>query len=436
MNKIILDKYFFVLFSLIPVSIVAGSTISLINILLIVFSFLFYAYLNKEWNWIKHKYIKILLIFYLYLIFNSLIALDFSLSAFRNFGFIRFVILFAAFNYFFSKYEYFNKILFIWFIFLIFLTFDVYFESINGKNIIGYGEGDRIFSFFKDEPVVGGFITSFYLLTVGYLFEKSKNKNYIKNYLILLISCIFLLAIIFTGERSNGIKALIMFVIFYLLIDNFSIKQKIISLFLILVIFFIIALNSDFLKKRYYEQFIKLFSSKDAIIKTYNSIKREYFASPLEFSNNNKRQFGKNESQRDVIYFKLYSSGIEVFKRHLIFGVGNKNYGFETCYEKRHWYAYICSGHPHQTYIELLAEHGTVGTIIILSIIFYMLFQILKTIQRSKNKIQIAAFLFILISFVPLLPSGSFFGDYSITLFFINFSLMFAANKSSNIFSE
>jgi hypothetical protein len=65
-----------------------------------------------------------------------------------------------------------------------------------------------------------------------------------------------------------------------------------------------------------------------------------------------------------------------------------------------------------------------------------MLFQILKTIQRSKNKIQIAAFLFILISFVPLLPSGSFFGDYSITLFFINFSLMFAANKSSNIFSE
>ena len=114
--------------------------------------------------------------------------------------------------------------------------------------------------------------------------------------------------------------------------------------------------------------------------------------------------------------------------------MGNKNYRVETCTEKRHDDIYLCASHPHQIYIELLSEHGLVGALIILSIIFYLLFQILKEIQITRNKIQCAAFLLVLMTFTPLLPSGAFFGDFSLTLFFINFSVMFAINKSSNIF--
>ena len=36
--------------------------------------------------------------------------------------------------------------------------------------------------------------------------------------------------------------------------------------------------------------------------------------------------------------------------------------------------------------------------------------------------------------FVPILPSGSFFNNFNITLFMINFSLMYAINKETNIF--
>ena len=128
--------YFFVLFSIIPISFILGPSISLANILIIVFSFLIYIFYINEWSWLKDKKIQLLFVLYIYLIFNSFTALDFSNSFYRNFGFIRFIILFAAFNYFFLKFENFNKIFIVWSVILIFITLDVYYESINGINIL------------------------------------------------------------------------------------------------------------------------------------------------------------------------------------------------------------------------------------------------------------------------------------------------------------
>ena len=139
---------------------------------------------------------------------------------------------------------------------------------------------------------------------------------------------------------------------------------------------------------------------------------------------------------QDNIYIKLYKSGLNVFKNYPFFGVGNKNYRIESCKDKKDIikYDYQCTTHPHQTYIEFLAEHGIVGTLILLSIFFYLIFKNLKIIILSKNYIQLGCFINLLINFTPLLPSGSFFSDFNITLFFINFSLMYALNKKTNIF--
>ena len=127
-----------------------------------------------------------------------------------------------------------------------------------------------------------------------------------------------------------------------------------------------------------------------------------------------------------------------VFKNYPIFGVGNKNYRVETCKDASEQlkYDYVCLTHPHQLYFELLSEHGLFGFVIILSIFFYLMFKILKSILLSKNYIQIGAFVFVLINFIPLLPSGSFFSDFNFTLFWINFSIMFACSKKTNIFAK
>ena len=97
---------------------------------------------------------------------------------------------------------------------------------LRGQNLLGYGQdyGKRIVSFFKNEPIVGGFVNSFYLIIIGFLFTQLENQN--KKF-ALIFSIIFLIGILLTGERSNGIKALIGFSIFYLSLKNYDIKKKI-----------------------------------------------------------------------------------------------------------------------------------------------------------------------------------------------------------------
>ena len=143
-------------------------------------------------------------------------------------------------------------------------------------------------------------------------------------------------------------------------------------------------------------------------------------------------------SLENSLYIKLYKSGIHVFKNNPWLGVGNKNYRVETCKAEKNliYKEYWCLTHPHQVYIEMLSEHGIIGTIIIFSIIFYLMFRIIRKIIHSRNYVQAGCLAFLLINFVPLLPSGAFFNNFNLTLFMINLSLMYATNKETNIFSK
>ena len=419
MNNKTLNSYFLLLFSFIPISIIVGPAVSLINILLIDFSFIFLIFYKKDYKFLSNKAVKLIIFFCLYLIFNSIISKDFLMSANRNFGFIRFGILFLAFNYFFYNKNFVNRVLIVWMITLSILSIDAYIESIFDKNILGYGEayGSRIVSFFKDEPIVGGYINGFYLVIIGYLFyvnDKIINKY---KYIILIFSIFFLIAIILTGERSNAIKAIFGFILFYFFNDFFKFKEKIFSVFVLILIFTILLNTSDFLKSRYDGQFFKPLVSF--------------------FQPNN--QIQKNETRantlKDNIYIRLYQSGFEVFKKYPIFGVGNKNYRVETCTNEKKP-NYICTTHPHQLYFEFLAEHGLVGGMILLFILFNLIFSKIKTILTSKNYLQIGCLIFLTTSFIPFLPSGAFFADYNLTIFWVNLSIMYSIGKKTNVYTS
>jgi O-antigen ligase len=419
MNNKFLNGYFFILFSLIPVSIIVGSAISLINILLIDFSFIFFLIFKKEYKFLSHKTIKLILILYLYLIINTFISQDFSTAAPRNLGFIRFIIMFCALNYFFYNNDFFIKIIIVWSIIITLVTADTYFESFFGKNILGYGEiyGNRIVSFFKDEPIVGGYINSFYLIIIGYLFTLKKNTEKYKNF-IFVFSIFFLFAILLTGERSNTIRAFLSFLLFYSFIDCFKLKKKIIFILLSMIFIGFLINQSNFLQLRYGGQVLKPIITQ--------------LKSAQEMSVNEKRSIKEFKGN---LYFKLYISGFNVFKNYPFFGVGNKNYRVEACVEKKNS-TYVCNTHPHQIYLEFLAEHGIIGSFILLLVMFKLIFGKLRLILDSKNYIQIACFVFLTISFIPLLPSGAFFSDYMATLFWLNLSLMYAVGKKTNIYSS
>ena len=415
MNKKIINSYFLLLFSFIPASIIIGSAVSLINILIIDFSFIFLILYKKDYKFLSNKTVKFIIFLCLYLIFNSIISKDFSMSAHRNFGFIRFGILFLAFNYFFYNKNFTNRVLVLWILTLSILSLDTYIESIFGRNILGYGEayGSRIVSFFKDEPIVGGYINGFYLIIIGYLFYI--NKNISNKYIILVFSIFFIIAIILTGERSNSIKAIFGLFLFYFFNDFFKFKEKIFSILLLVLIFTFLLNTSDFLKLRYGGQFFKPIVSE------------------LQLNNRIQKNEIRAVTLKDNIYLRLYQSGFEVFKKYPIFGVGNKNYRVETCSNKKNP-NYICTTHPHHIYFEFLAEHGLLGSVILLFILFNLIFSKIRIILNSKNYLQLGCVIFLITSFIPFLPSGAFFADYNLTIFWVNLSIMYSIGKKTNVY--
>ena len=396
-----IQNYFLILFSIIPLTIIAGSAVSVSNILLIDLSFIIFITYKKKFYFIKNKTIIYFFILYFYLIFNSFISVDYSEGILRNFGFLRIIILFVAINYFFKDEIFFKKVFKFWSLVIFIVLIDVLIESFTGKNILGFGGEiyhQRIVSFFKDEPIVGGYLNGFFLIIIGFLFNEFKDN---RNYLIILFSIIFIISILLTGERSNTLKAILGISFFFILYKNINLKKKVIIVLTTILLIFIIAFNSDFLKVRFVYQINHLLNQNN-------------------------------------IYFKLYDSAFEVFKNHKLLGVGNKNYRVETCNEvkSKKNIKYFCTTHPHQIYFEFLSEHGLIGSIIILSIFYKLIFsKILGTI-REKNYVKIGSLIYLLFVFSPVIPSGAFFNNYVLTIFAINLSIFYASDKNLNIFKK
>ena len=193
-------------------------------------------------------------------------------------------------------------------------------------------------------------------------------------------------------------------------IKNFSFKFKIVSSIIFLVLVSFIFYKSEFLKLRYGAQLIANLTTEEK----------------------------RNEFYQNSLHVRLNKSGIEVFKNYPLFGVGNKNYRIETCDKEKIKLnkLYLCNTHPHQIYIEFLAEHGILGTGVVLILFLYLIFKNLKIYFESQNFLQIGCFVYLLMNFLPLLPSGSFFNDFNLTLFWLNFSLMYACNKKTNFFQS
>ena len=398
-----LDKYtynyFLFLFSIIPLTIVVGSAVSFINILLIDLSFIILLVYKKNFYFLKNKTIIYFSVLYVYLIFNTLISIDYSESILRNLGFIRMIILFVAFNYFYYQNFFISKMFKSWMVIISIIIFDVLVEYFLGRNLLGYkyGElyGGRVVSFFKDEPIVGSFLNGFFLILTGFLINQKKKY---RHYVFLLIF-IMLITIFFTGERSSSLKALLGISVFFLFYKEINLKSKTLFFFIILVIIFAITSSSSSLKERFTSQ---VFDQKSQ-------------------------------------YFNLYQSGFQVYKNNKLFGVGNKNYRVETCRQNQISPSkikdrYICTTHPHQIYFELLSEHGLIGTIIILLIFYKLIFSKIRIVLTEENYLKIGLLIYLLLNFLPVIPSGAFFGTFPLTLFIINLSLFYASDKNMNVF--
>jgi len=290
-----------------------------------------------------------------------------------------------------------NKMYKIWFMIFLVVVLDVIFEIIFGFNILGFKSfmSGRIASFSGDELNIGHYFSAFSLFFLSYIYLNYKNNS------LNLILAIFLVAISFLiGERSNFIRTISIILLFIVFINEIKIRFKILS-FSSLIILFLLILNSNpNYKLRYIDQFTKVL--------TYE---------------------GVNYYLNNTVYGSHYNVAKEIFKDNLFFGAGIKNFRIES-YSKK--YENLdhphndrrANTHPHQIHYEFLSETGLFGYISFVIFIFSSFYLTLKNYFKNKNLYQFSAFLFVLISLLPLLPSGSFFSTYTSGLFWLNYAVM------------
>ena len=385
-----------ILISLLPLSLIIGSLIVNIFCILIIFLFLFESVKEKNFDFIRSNEFLILLLFWFFLLINTFLSTSFENSAGRGFGFIRFILLVFALRYYFTlnNHKYFNFIKLSWLIIFVIITFDLLFESYFGFNMMGFKSDypGRLSGFLNQELKVGGYYYGFILLALTFLL-----LNYRKFFYISFL--IFFLTAMLIGERANFIKIFFIFIPFLILLKyNYKIK----------IVYFIIA----------------LILSISAVI-FYKPIYKERFFN--EFVSNYKNKNMKNILSHSEKHQGHFIVAYRIYKENYLFGVGLKNFRNESWKAK---YRYddkknlFWSTHPHQVHLEFLSETGAVGY---LAFILFFIFSIIngfKNYYYSKNLYVLCGTLFITTTFLPLIPSGSFFTTYGATIFWINYSLI------------
>jgi O-antigen ligase len=398
-----------VLIALLPIGLLVSSGVSELLSILIVIFYIIHLIFKKDYSLINNSYFKLLLILWIYLILNSLLLKSYEINeySFRSIGFIKYILLIFAFAHYFKKSENIKLVLLFWSSIIFIVCFDIFFEHFSGKNILGFESmhPSRIISFLRKEHKIGHFMLGFSFLIISYLFLKSKNKSIIFLFFCYLVFIILIVSIYLTGERSNAIRASFCLIAFFIFSEKKILKYKSFFLIATLLTILVVSISSEKIMTRFNGQIL-------------NPIKEN----------------GITRAFKDSEYGVLYYTGFSIFKSHLLLGVGNKNFRNECKKEeyKNSGFKYSerkCNTHPHQIYLELLSEHGFVGTIIILFIILSIVYKNIKIYKKKNNLIHLASILFTLQTFLPLIPSGSFFTSWSATIFWINFAIMIAVSQ-------
>ena len=414
---------------LIPYSLIFS--IFLTEVILILISFLS---LRKNISKLKvlfreNTLIKMLLIFYLVIVFSSFYNQSKFEIILKNSAYLRFIFYAISISWIVAEFKYLKKYflfsliscyLLLFFGSLYEFTFKQYCITFDESTIAQFtGDSrfcsekyfignlikhDRISSFFGDEMIVGSFTSRVLPLVFFLIFDQINNLNrrIITSSLIFFVSIVI---IVLSGERLS-LFYLIIFSVIFLLYVNIKYKY---ALFTFLITFlFLIITSSTVLKNRIYEQ-------------TYSQI----------FNTDGNIKFFSVQHQSHAI------SAIEIFKDNPIIGIGPKNYRYECRKEKYNISKYSCTSHPHNFYLQLLSEVGILGFLIpfiILINIFIYFLKIFykKLIHKSDNQEikNLLIYISFLITFFPIIPTGNIFNNWLSIIFYLPLGFFIVEKKN------
>ena len=352
--------------------------------------FLGYIFKDSLFFYFTKKPLIIFFIFSLYCILVSIfIAEDMMLSFGSSFFYFR-IGVFSCLVWYLIERD--KKILDYFYYAFIFcflaLVIDGYYQYFTGYNITGLKlEGIRVSSFFGDELIMGSYISRLYPLAFALLLLRRQNKLEIVFVTILFIFSSSLIYI--SGERTALFFHLLSLTFIALLVK----KLKFVRIFILLSFIGIVS----------------IFTIHD------NSLKIRMLKSPLE-------TIGINKETKYIFtpaHDSLIRTAYNMFLDKPVFGHGPKMFRVICKDEKYATGITPCMTHPHNFYVQLLAETGTIGFMFLFSVLIYVIYcalRQLKTIlfkeQRYLTDYQICLLACLFITVWPLSPNGNFFNNW------------------------
>lgn len=395
----LIKNYYYYILLLFPIFLVSGPFLPDFTIFFFTIIFFFIFIFNKNFkkeinNILDSKLIIFFLIFFVLININSLLINPNFSSAKSTLPYFRFLIFNIFLGLLFIKDKIFlNRYLISSLFVCFFLILDGFFQYIFGFNLIGLKMHDpvRITSFFLEEKIYGSFLIRHLPILLLYFilfkFEKFKNSLFI-------IITIFGILIFLSGERT----AFFMFLLF------------------LFIIFFVLENKRVFLVK-FVITFTLIISL--SLLFNFNAFDRmlNKSISQIYIKDEKKINFFSPEHEAHAI------SSIRMFKNRPYFGHGVKSFR-KLCSDKKYFFnEKSCSTHPHNFYLQFLAELGIIGFLFL--VIFYLFFLVkaVKKIffeERSKKNLGlIFCYSHILISLYPFMPTGNFFNNYLSILIFL-----------------
>jgi len=354
--------------------------------------FLFYVFKNKEFHFFNNKPLIIFFIFCIYCILLSIFIAEDKMLSFESSLFYFRVGVFSCFIWHLIDKDKTILTLFYYALVLCFLALviDGYIQYFTGTNLSGFKlYENRVSSFFGDELIMGSYLSRLFPLLFALFLIKKKQK-----YEIYLIGALFILVdvlIFMSGERAAFFFLNLSTVFIIILIKEYQ-KFRLVTFIIAIICVVILSLNSSKLNERMFKDPAKdmglIKSSEEAVI----------------FS-----------SQHDSLIRTAYN----MFKDKPLFGHGPKMFRIVCADEKYAIGATPCMTHPHNFYIQLLAETGIIGFLFLFSALVYVIYTALRQLKsiifkqkRPLSDYQVCLLAGILITVWPLTTNGNFFNNW------------------------
>ena len=358
----------------------------------------------------------LVLLFYFICVLSTILS-DYPFHSYlSSFFYIRFAIFSTAFYFILQKNtKIVNYLFYILLATYLILVLDSFLQYLTGYNIIGIPkQGVRLSSFFGSELIIGSYLSRLAPLLIAlYFINESFNKKNIN--ILFFWFLIFLSSIIvfLSGERASFFFTILLFVYLLLMLQKNFVKICIVGL---LFIFSIILIN-----------------------KLDVSVKNRMF-------DHTKKQMGFGQEKEKIIPFSNehlghYLVALDLFKKNPVIGIGPKNFR-KYCFDNPIYSVkpYICSSHPHNTYVQLLAETGIIGFLIVFSIFIFTSYCCLKhlycRIFRNFNlfkEYEVCLLASFVITLWPIVPTGSFFNNFISIIYFYPVAIFFWKKKLMKI---